>query len=180
MSQTAYLFMLVRFCLVNSRNVYHPSTYNEMRLVPGLAGAFSNSLASRGVKVKCTIFSGSSSTPSVADAPPERKLSSCWNIFYSQRFSLSRAPGYNEISLPQKSMVAMLTCVVTTGTFLQETISFLSLYSLLGFVYIGVKAKAKATSLPDGFIENPITWCWHWAMTKIKEKIRVRSLQTNL
>ena len=62
-------------CQVNSRNIYYSSTYNEMRLVPGFAGAFSNSLASRGVKVKWTIFSGSSSTPSVADAPPERYLS---------------------------------------------------------------------------------------------------------
>ena len=40
--------------------------------------------------------------------------------------------------------------------------------------------KAKPTSLPNGFIENPIQ-CSHWATTtEIKEKIRFRSLQINL
>ena len=149
-------------CWVNSRSVYHSSTYNEMRLVPGLAGAFSNSLASRGVKVKCTIFSGSSSTPSVADAPPERKYClSYWNSFnsfYLQRVPLARAPGYIEISLHQKSLAARLTWAIITGTYLPGAISFVSFYSLLGFVYIGTKAKVKATLLPNELIENPIWW----------------------
>ena len=38
----------------------------------------------------------------------------------------------------------------------------------LRLVYIATKAIAKATSLPDGFVENPIL-CSHWSATNIKE-----------
>ena len=55
-------------------------------------------------------------------------------------------------------------------TFRVEYFCTFTFYNL-GFVYI----EAKAMSLPDGFIENPIKYS-HWAATEIEEKIRFRSV----
>ena len=46
---------------------------------------------------------------------------------------------------------------------------FLRQFTIQGFVYVANKAKTKATSLLDGFIEIPIQ-CLHSTAKKIKEK----------
>ena len=76
-----------------------------MRLVPALGGAFSNSLASDGVKVKCTIFSGSSPTARPPDVPP---------IELSQGLSVQLRLYHNSaniISTAESSAVATLIVI---------------------------------------------------------------------
>ena len=61
-----------------------------MCLVPGLGGAFNNSLPSHGVKVKCTIFSGSSSTPNPPDVPPEWMKITQWMSYRYDKLECPR------------------------------------------------------------------------------------------
>ena len=57
----------------------------------------------------------------------------------------------------------------TPGVACMAADPFYSLTVSSSFDYIATKAKAKVTSLPDGFIENPIQ-CSYLTTTRINEK----------